>query len=348
MALSMTRWSAQPASTAFAMRPVLWSSCRTYGRPSVSTSVHMPTTALPNSKEQHRCSEDGPVRALAGRGTSSSSAASLIADRHCAEAGVGHRRVGGGAGSGGVAIAVAVGVVAEIGAAAHDAGGAGGGAGGVGRRGTGVGVGAPPVGAPFPDVADRLPESITVRRIGANGGGGQIAVVQGVVVREFALPDVAAVSAIQVVAPRVPLANQSTAGGGLPLGFGREGTAGPGAVSGGVAPADMDHRMVVRGGCARAARVAPVGTSYAKPPGRAGNRPDHMLGPTNSQVEHGRVAEMLRFADVRRTLDEPSEVGIGDRGRVDAERIEGHRMHRPFAVAPQPVASSVTHHERLP
>src|SRR4051812_32178546 len=102
------------------------------------------------------------------------------------------RRVGA---AGGNPVAVAVRAVAEVGAAAHHAAGAG-------LRAFRVATGAvdverrvEPVGAPLPDVAGHVVEAVAVRRVRRDRGGADEAVLDSVVTREGALPDVHAVLA---------------------------------------------------------------------------------------------------------------------------------------------------------
>src|SRR5258708_3177149 len=88
---------------------------------------------------------------------------------------------------------------------------------------------APPVGAPFPDVAGRLVEPVTVRPECIDGRRCKIAIVAGIDIEEAALPDVAAMLAVglQRIAPRIARAFEAAARGTLPFGFGRQTLPGP-------------------------------------------------------------------------------------------------------------------------
>src|SRR6266545_5158344 len=87
----------------------------------------------------------------------------------------------------------------------------------------GVGGGVEEIGAPFPHVADRLPEAERVGGERADRWGGHPAVLRGVDYGEPPLPDVAppgAVRPVQLVAPRVAGALDAAAGGAFPFGLG--------------------------------------------------------------------------------------------------------------------------------
>ena len=209
----------------------------------------------------------------------------------------------------------------------------------------------PPVRAPLPDVADRLPEPVLVGLEAVHRCGGEVAVLEGVVDGEAALPDVAVVRAVEGVTPGVPLPRSAPAGGALPLGLRRQGPPRPAAVGLGVVPADVHHRMVVEAleVRPRAAGVPPVGAVDAPPPRRALGRTHHRVrGSGDGELEHGREAEGLGLRAVSGVAHELREVGVRHRGRVDRVRSHGYLVHRPFTVGPLPVAERVAHGEHLP
>src|SRR5699024_2760172 len=120
------------------------------------------------------------------------------ASRVCgqAEALVAAGVLGGGGGAGRDPVAIAVGVVAQVGAAAHDphiAGHRGGRPGG------------PGIGAPFPHVAGHLVQSQAVGWERADRGSAEKAILPGVAQREGTLPDVAPVLSVrgELIAPGV-------------------------------------------------------------------------------------------------------------------------------------------------
>src|SRR5215217_12763 len=131
------------------------------------------------------------------------------------------RGIGGVRAPGSNPVAVAVGVVAQVRSSPHHLRLAGGRSSGILARTIDVEGGVKPVRAPLPDVARDVVESEAVGRIGGHRGCAKVAVHQGVVRRERALPDVAAPLAIwcQFVAPRVTLLLKPAASRVLPLGL---------------------------------------------------------------------------------------------------------------------------------
>ena len=102
----------------------------------------------------------------------------------------------------------------------------------------GAGQGAEPIGPPFPDIARHIVEAKAVGRIAVGGGGADMAIFGGVVLRELALPDVVSMLSLWdgVVAPREFHVAQATPCGQFPLRLRREGRAGKAGKGHGIVP----------------------------------------------------------------------------------------------------------------
>src|SRR5215207_3902823 len=139
------------------------------------------------------------------------------------EARVACRGIGGVRAPGRNPVAVAVGVVTQVRSSPHHLRLTEGRAGGILARTMEMEGGGKPVRTPLPNVARDVVESEAVGRKGGHRGRAQVAVLQGVVRRVGALPDVAAPLTIgcQFVAPRVALLFEPATGCILPLGLRR-------------------------------------------------------------------------------------------------------------------------------
>ncbi len=202
-------------------------------------------------------------------------------------------------------------------------------------------------------------EAIAVGVEGVDGGGGEVAVVAGVVGGEVALEDVAAPLAVvgELITPREPAAGEPAPGRVLPLGLGRQGGAGPAAERVGVEPRDVHGRVVaamVDGGVG-AFGVTPVGAVDRQPP-RGGADPVADVGrvTVEGEVEHRRHADVFGVGHPAGGLDEGRKPLVGDGDRVEEERGDGHAVGRLLPVGGVALAEGVTHregaarHEHLP
>src|SRR6516162_7848330 len=110
-----------------------------------------------------------------------------------------------------------------------------------GLRRIGLVPGRPPVGGPFPDIADHVADAVAVRRKRGHRRGALIAVLTEILDREISLPDVRHVLAIrrQCVAPGKLLAIETATRGEFPFGFARQILAGPSRIGQGIATGDV-------------------------------------------------------------------------------------------------------------
>ncbi len=106
-----------------------------------------------------------------------------------------------------------------------------------------------PIGAPLPDVADHVGQTVTVRRETADGCAAAITVFACVAFGEMALPPVGDGSAAgaQFIAPRVGLPLEAAARRRFPFGFSGQALARPARVGGSVGPRNLTDRLVGRG-----------------------------------------------------------------------------------------------------
>src|SRR5712691_7921080 len=121
-----------------------------------------------------------------------------------------------------------------------------------------------PVGTPFPNVARQVVQAVAVWRKRLDGGGGFVAIRNVVDFGKFSLPDVShpASTDFQRLTPRIRLLLATATRRELKLSFGRQPLAGPLAVSHGIRPRDMDHRVIlfaIQVGV-RSRRMTPVGS----------------------------------------------------------------------------------------
>mmetsp|Transcript_23202 Transcript_23202/g.78360 ORF Transcript_23202/g.78360 Transcript_23202/m.78360 type:complete len:225 (+) Transcript_23202:66-740(+) len=124
---------------------------------------------------------------------------------------------------------------------------------------------------PLPDVANHVVHPKRVWRIRVRRRRPDEAVVLGILLWEIALPRVKPLRKVPVRgAPRERLVVEAAARGHLPLGFRRESSLGPLAVSSGVVPADMNSRVrhpAAHGGVGPL-WLAPICADDAEPPWR--------------------------------------------------------------------------------
>ena len=167
------------------------------------------------------------------------------------------------------------------------------------RRG---GTGAPPIGAPVPDVAAML-------AIG-----------------------------LELVAPGQRCLLHSSASRELPLRLGREPASRPRAVGHGVVVRHLDDGMVLAPGDrrSRSLGMTPVGAADLAPPTGARQTVLNCRAPEiarQATLEDEGPAQPLAVGLVVRSVDEGSEVGVGDGAGVDAKRVDEDLAHRGLAVA---------------
>ncbi len=140
----------------------------------------------------------------------------------------------------------------------------------------------PEVGAPFPDVACNLVETVAIRRKGPYGTGPVEPVLSGVRVRKRPLPDVAHVGPArgQLVSPWIASPHHAATGRGFPLGLCGQANARPFAECLRVVPRDMHDWMISlkQYVAATTRRPAPVCISNLKPPGRTIDAPANTSG----------------------------------------------------------------------
>src|SRR5579872_1683442 len=109
-------------------------------------------------------------------------------------------------------------------------------------------LGRPPIGRPFPDVADHVVDAITVRRKRHYRRGAVEAVLAFVLVREISLPGIGAMLSAkrELVAPSVFGTVEPAASGKLPLRFSRQVLAGPFGKSEGIGISNVHDRVIVQ------------------------------------------------------------------------------------------------------
>ena len=163
---------------------------------------------------------------------------------------------------------------------------------------------------------------------------------------------------LELVAPGVFGALETTARGELPFGFGRKLLAGPRRVRFGVFEGDVDDRVIVRArrsSVLGTARVTPVGAPHVGPPVVGIARVDRSRGfleHDGRRLEHLRRRAGIVFGlgglfderDVARLVDEAPEVGVRDRARVHPEAVHRDGMGGSFLR----VMFVRTHEERSP
>jgi len=208
---------------------------------------------------------------------------------------------------------------------------------------TNVGVGPIPVRTPLPHVPRAVVQPVPIRRVALHRRGAIVAVGLRVLVGEAALPDVRLLRIGVVggfVAPHEPFADQPAAGCVLPLGFGRQSLAGPLRVGVRVVPRDVNDGVVVLPFERAVRSLGVLPTRAGNPPPPAGRvvgrhlfarRGEHQ-GTRHELVVRwsGRVrGELLlhlfpvgllfRRRDIACSLDELSELGVGDLRFVHVE-----------------------------
>src|SRR5215475_2650366 len=128
----------------------------------------------------------------------------------------------------------------------------------------------PPVGGPFPHVADHVVGAVAVRRKRHHRRRALMAVGCKVFMRENALPGVRHASAArrELIAPGELRAIEAAARRELPLGLARQLLTGPFGIGLGIAISDVNDRMVLEPAdrAARPIRPAPVGAELEIPP----------------------------------------------------------------------------------
>jgi hypothetical protein len=109
-------------------------------------------------------------------------------------------------------------------------------------------LGRPPVGRPFPDIADHVVDAVAVRRKSHHRRGAIEAVLALILVGEIALPGIGHVLATgrELVAPGEIGAVEAAARRKFPLGLGRQILVRPFGVGQRVRISDVDDRMVVQ------------------------------------------------------------------------------------------------------
>jgi hypothetical protein len=121
----------------------------------------------------------------------------------------------------------------------------------------------PPIGGPFPDIADYVVEPVAVRRERHDGRCAPAAVGREIQMRKDSLPGIGHRLAArhELVTPGEFGVIAPTARCELPFGFGRQFLAGPSRISFGVAVSDVHDRMIVEAadGAARPVGLLPVG-----------------------------------------------------------------------------------------
>src|SRR6187551_1219164 len=131
-------------------------------------------------------------------------------------------------------------------------------------------LGRPPIGGPFPDIADHVANAITVRRKSSDRRRALITVLAEVLKRKVALPGIRHVPAArrQFAAPCKLRTFKSAPRGILPLCFRRQFLAGPFRIGFGVAIRDVNNRMVVETAdrTARTVGPSPIGAELEAPP----------------------------------------------------------------------------------
>ena len=194
-------------------------------------------------------------------------------------------------------------------------------------------------------------EPETVRLVDVDRCRAEVAVGAGVAARELALEDVHPVLAarLEIVAPRERVTLEPAAGGAAPT-RPRSGSRVPdhAAVGLRVVPRDVDDGMVgtrldVR---LRALRVAPRRALDLAPPRCLGDGASVGEVVRQQPGEHERPAEALGVRLPAGGVDEPGERDVGDRVRVDAERVELDPVHRVLTVARVRPDRLVAHRER--
>ena len=196
-----------------------------------------------------------------------------------------------------------------------------------------------PVGRPLPDVPDHVGEPVAVRRKPPHGRGALVAVQQGVLVREFALPGVRLRSSLRqvLVAPGELGALEAAARRELPFRLARQLLSRPGGVRFGVGVGDMHHGMALATvqRALRPFRVPPVGPAAPRPPLVGVVQVDR----PGRGLEHDRAGEeevglsagitlgfghLLCDRHVPGRLHEPRELEVGDRVLVEPEAPDRH------------------------
>ena len=200
-----------------------------------------------------------------------------------------------------------------------------------------------PVARPLPDVSRHVDQAVAVGRERADRRCAFIPVGLDVLPWELALPEVRhrtparhQLSAPGVLGPFEPSARRH-----LPLGFGRERCARPHGVRLGVSVGDVHHRMaaLILDGGTGPVRVAPVCAEDELPPVPKiphVHRTARLDEDQRAGIQHvgtrprilGGVRGDLSERHVTGFGDEPAEVGVGHRGAVHPESVDGHPVRR--------------------
>ena len=134
---------------------------------------------------------------------------------------------------------------------------------------------APPIGAPFPDVADHVVKAVSIGFKATGGCCAQVAIVCRIDLRELSLPDVASMfpQRGQLVAPGVGRIHQTASCRCFPLSFRWQFFASPSSKRGGIVPRHMNDRVVKPFDKQRAwpVRRVPASAFHWNPPGCQGN-----------------------------------------------------------------------------
>ena len=212
-------------------------------------------------------------------------------------------------------------------------------------RRVGLVLGRPPIGGPFPDIADHVVDAVAVRRKRHHRRGALVTVLAFIFVREISLPGIGAMLSAgrELVAPGEFGAVEAAARGELPLRFGRQVLARPFGVGERVRISDVHDRMIVQAVdvALRPVRMPPIRALQEPPPFAPIFQIDRMIRRREHQragIEHVRQRAGIAFwigrnfgkGDVPGGADELLELPVGHRRAVDPEAVDGDAMDRRF------------------
>ena len=201
----------------------------------------------------------------------------------------------------------------------------------------------PPIGGPFPNVADHVVDAIAIRRKRRHRRGAIETVIAQIFVRKISLPGVGYVPTTgpEFVAPGKLGTVEPTARGVFPFGFGWQLLAHPFSVSQRIGVRHMHDRMVVQriDIALRPVGMTPIRVLQIPPPLAEVFQIDGMARRSEHQragVQHVwqcagiafRIGRNFREGLVAGSADEPLELSVRHRRSVDPEAADGDAMDR--------------------